>query len=91
MHRRWKAGSFSCDTLTDADLLRRLLPEIAFQQAIQSIETIALKTEDKQMYDTREKAARDYQWLINGARNEGREEGIEKGAMIGTIIDALAA
>ena len=33
------------------------------------------------MYDTREKAARDHQWLINGALNEG----IEKGAIIGTI------
>jgi len=29
--------------------LRRLFPEVAFQQAIQSIQTIALKTEDKQM------------------------------------------
>ncbi|MDZ4847828.1 MAG: Rpn family recombination-promoting nuclease/putative transposase [Pirellulaceae bacterium] len=63
----------------DADQLRRLFPEIAFQQAIQSIENIALKTEDKLMYDTREKAVRDYQWLINGARNEGREEGREEG------------
>ncbi len=33
------------------------------------------------MYDTREKAARDHQWLISGARSEG----IEKGAIIGTI------
>ena len=81
----------------EVDELRRLFPDVAFQQAIQSIETIALKTEDKQMYDTREKAARDHQWLINGARNEGleegmekgmekgREEGVEKGTLIGTI------
>ncbi len=73
----------------EAETLRGLFPEEAFQQAISIIETIALKTEDKQMYDTREKAARDHQWLINGARNEGREEGrgegIEKGTLIGTI------
>ncbi|MCY2973182.1 MAG: hypothetical protein NTW52_00790 [Planctomycetota bacterium] len=41
------------------------------------------------MYDTREKAARDHQWLINGARNEGlevgREEGLEQGKLLGTI------
>jgi len=69
--------------------LRRLFPEVAFQQAIQSNETIALKTEDKQMYDIREKAARDHQWLINGARKEGRLEGRlegrEEGRLYGTI------
>ncbi len=37
------------------------------------------------MYDTREKAARDHQWLINGARNEGLVQGNKKGAIIGTI------
>lgn len=65
----------------DVATLRKLFPEEAFQQAITIIETIAMKTEDKQMYDTRENAARDHQWLINGARNEGREEG----TLIGTI------
>ena len=35
------------------------------------------------MYDTREKAARDHQWLFNGARNEGREEGRELGREVG--------
>ncbi len=50
------------------------------------IETIALKTEDKQTYDTREKAAQDHQWLINGARNKGREEGVEKGTLSGALI-----
>jgi predicted transposase/invertase (TIGR01784 family) len=81
----------------DATALRRLFPEDAIRQAISIIEMISLKTEDKQMYDTREKAARDYQWLINGAREEGREEGRqegiqegiqegrEQGSLIGTI------
>ena len=31
------------------------------------------------MYETREKALRDYDWRINTARDEGIEVGIEKG------------
>jgi len=41
------------------------------------------------MYDQREKAQRDYEWAISGAREEGREEGerlgIEKGKLAGKI------
>lgn len=41
------------------------------------------------MYDQREKAIRDHQWLVEGARQEGlekgREEGLEQGQVIGTI------
>ncbi|MFG0286533.1 MAG: hypothetical protein ACF8CQ_00065, partial [Rhodopirellula sp. JB044] len=54
-------------------------PGIEFETAITTIETISAKTEDKQMYDQREKAQRDYEWAISGAREEGREEGREKG------------
>ena len=43
----------------EAVRLRTLLPQEGFQQATQAIETIALKTEDKTMYDTRIKAERD--------------------------------
>ena len=60
----------------DARTLRRLLPGIEFETAITTIEIISAKTEDKQMYDQREKAQRDYEWAISGAREEGREEGI---------------
>lgn len=63
----------------DAAILRRLLPGIEFDTAIQTIETISAKTEDKQMYDQREKAQRDYEWALYGAREEGREEGLAKG------------
>ncbi|WP_197455181.1 Rpn family recombination-promoting nuclease/putative transposase [Stieleria varia] len=59
----------------DGEALRRLLPGIEFEPAISTIETISAKTEDKQMYDQREKAQRDYEWAISGAREEGREEG----------------
>jgi predicted transposase/invertase (TIGR01784 family) len=55
--------------------LRRLLPGLEFERAIQVIEIISSKTEDRTMYDQREKAQRDYEWAISGAREEGREEG----------------
>ncbi len=59
--------------------LRELLPGVEFNQAITVIERISLKTEDRMMYDQREKALRDYQWGLAGAHQEGVEEGIEKG------------
>ncbi len=73
----------------EAARLRTLLPQEGFQQATRAIETIALKTEDKHMYDTRKKAARDQQALLAGAletgREEGREEGMAKGLAKGCI------
>ena len=63
--------------------LRTLLPQEGFQQATQAIETIALKTEDKTMYDTSIKAERDRQasleWAMKTGIEKGREEGMEKG------------
>jgi predicted transposase/invertase (TIGR01784 family) len=53
-----------------AATLKRLLPGIEFKTAIETIEIISEKTEDKQMYDQREKAQRDYEWAISGARGE---------------------
>lgn len=55
--------------------LRKLLPGIEFEEAIRVLEIISSKTEDKQMYDQREKAQRDYIWMMTGARNEGFAEG----------------
>ena len=67
----------------DAATLRRLLPGIEFETAISTIEIISAKTEDKEMYDQREKAQRDYEWAISGAREEGREEGLAEGERVG--------
>jgi len=67
----------------DAVTLKRLLPGIEFETAIDTIEIISAKTEDKQMYDQREKAQRDYEWALSGAREEGREEGREQGIQFG--------
>ena len=44
----------------EPDELLRLFPQAAFQQATRTITQIAQKTEDKAMYDAREKAIRDY-------------------------------
>jgi predicted transposase/invertase (TIGR01784 family) len=73
----------------DAETLRRLLPGIEFESAISTIEIISEKTEDKQMYDQREKAQRDYEWAISGAREEGREEGMEVGIEQGLIAGRI--
>jgi flagellar biosynthesis/type III secretory pathway protein FliH len=76
----------------DAATLKRLLPGIEFETAIETIKIISEKTEDKRMYDQREKAQRDYEWALSGAREEGREEGeegerlgMEKGELIGKV------
>ena len=41
------------------------------------------------MYDQREKALRDHQWMMEGAREQGieqgRQEGLARGALIGKI------
>ena len=67
----------------DASTLQRLLPGIEFEAAIETIRVISEKTEDKQMYDQREKAQRDYEWALSGAREQGREEGREEGERLG--------
>jgi flagellar biosynthesis/type III secretory pathway protein FliH len=35
------------------------------------------------MYDQREKAQRDYEWALSGAREEGERVGLEKGERLG--------
>ncbi len=71
----------------DAQTLGSLFSEPEFQKATDSIDRIAKKTEDKAMYDTREKTIRDQQWILNAARREGREEGEIK--LIQTLQEIL--
>ena len=68
-----------------ADDLRLLFPDLAFQKAIGCLETISSKTEDKAMHDQREKAQRDYDWMLSSTLKQGREEGREEGEVIGAI------
>ncbi len=42
------------------------------------------------MYDQREKALRDRQWLLEGVRLEGREEGREEGRQEGKVIGTIS-
>ncbi len=75
----------------DAQTLGSLFSQPEFQKATDSIDRIAKRTEDKAMYDTREKAIRDQQWILNAARREGREEGEIKGEikLIQTLQEIL--
>ncbi|MBX3416804.1 MAG: hypothetical protein KF851_04310 [Pirellulaceae bacterium] len=59
--------------------LLELFPEAAFQLASTQLISISEKTEDKEMYDAREKAIRDHEWAIHVARDEGIKEGEIKG------------
>ncbi len=63
--------------------LLKLFPQAAIQQATQTIRKIAEITEDKAMYDAREKAIRDQQWALNASRREGVIEGEIKGKIEG--------
>jgi predicted transposase/invertase (TIGR01784 family) len=59
--------------------LLELFPQPALRRATVALVNIANKSEDKQMYDAREKAIRDRQWMLNAARREGKAEGEAKG------------
>lgn len=69
----------------EADELLKLFPQVAIRIATGTITTISLVTEDKAMYDAREKAIRDYQWAIKASRNEGKIEGKMEGVIEGEI------
>jgi predicted transposase YdaD len=63
--------------------LLELLPQPAIRQATETLARIAEITEDKAMYDAREKAIRDRQWQLNAAFREGEAKGEAKGKIEG--------
>ena len=69
----------------EADALMVLFPQEAIRKATQTITRIAEVTEDKSMYDAREKAIRDRQWALNASRMEGKIEGKIEGMIEGKI------
>jgi predicted transposase/invertase (TIGR01784 family) len=71
--------------------LRELLPGLAFLQATRELNAIREVTEEKQMYDSREKAALDLQSGLIDAREEGLEQGLEIGEikLIRTLQEIL--
>ncbi len=75
---RWLYWFLNADRY-DAETLKRLFPYEDIAQASSALIEISQKTEEKQMYDAREKAYRDHQWAINVARREGEAEGEARG------------
>ena len=69
----------------DSETLRSLFPEPPFVQATATIDRIARVTEDKNMYDAREKRLRDQRWLVDASFRQGREEGFDLGKLLGEI------
>jgi predicted transposase/invertase (TIGR01784 family) len=67
------------------DELRELLPGLEFLRATGELDAIREITEEKQMYDAREKASLDIQSNLIDARQEGRQEGIEIGEQRGKL------
>jgi hypothetical protein len=65
--------------------LLELLPQPAIRQATETLGRILRQSEDKAMYDAREKAIRDENWRLNAARREGEIQGEVKGKIEGEI------
>ena len=55
--------------------LLTILPQPAIRQATETLITIAEITEDKAMYDARERAIQDREWEIEAAKGEGEIKG----------------
>ncbi len=55
--------------------LLELFPQSAIRQATETLVRIAQITEDKAMYDARERAIQDREWEIGAAERKGRREG----------------
>ena len=66
-----------------AEELQALLPRLAFLRATKELDDIQTITEEKAMYDSREKAILDYESSLTDARQEGEAIGIENGEAIG--------
>jgi predicted transposase/invertase (TIGR01784 family) len=65
--------------------LQELLPGLEFLRATGELNAIREITEEKQMYDAREKASLDIQSNLIDARQEGRQEGIRIGEQRGEL------
>jgi predicted transposase/invertase (TIGR01784 family) len=69
--------------------LQELLPGLEFLRATGELNAIREITEEKQMYDAREKASLDIQSNLIDARQEGRQEGIEIGEQRGKLKGSI--
>ncbi len=85
---RWLYWLLHAQEYEHAALLE-LLPQPAIRQATETLGRISQQSEDKAMYDAREKAIRDENWRLNAARREGKIEG--KIELIRTLQGILGA
>ena len=69
----------------DSAALLNLFPDAAFQTASQALNQIKEKTEDKVMYDSREKARMDRDWQLSSSFLAGKLEGEAKGKLEGKL------
>jgi predicted transposase/invertase (TIGR01784 family) len=69
----------------EADALRAAFPRPALRRASDALITIAEISEDKAMYDRRERSIRDRKWELADARREGQDEGRIEGEIKGEI------
>jgi hypothetical protein len=69
----------------DPAVLAELLPQLAIRQATEALARIAQISEDKAMYDAREKAIRDRKWELGATFLEGERKGEIKGKIEGEI------
>jgi len=65
--------------------LLELLPQQAIRQATETLARISQISEDKAMYDAREKAIRDRKWELSAAFREGEREGKREGEREGEV------
>ncbi len=69
----------------DLETLLKLFPQEDIRQTSEALARISQQTVDKVMYDSREKAIRHRNWELAAARHEGKQEGMRKGRLKGTI------
>lgn len=79
---QWCYWIKNADKHTEEEL-RELLPGLAFLRATEELKEIQEITEEKAMYDSREKAILDYESGLIDARQEGRKEGRQEGRQEG--------
>jgi flagellar biosynthesis/type III secretory pathway protein FliH len=59
--------------------LRELFPTSEYNEVIDTVEEIQMKTEYRELYDARQKAKLDEAWRIAAAERKGRKEGHQEG------------
>ena len=69
--------------------LLELLPQQAIRQATETLARISQISEDKAMYDAREKAIRDRNWELNATFRQGKLEGKLEGKIEGKLEGKL--